>query len=132
MGRRVPLKVPTPTTNPSSKEARALKEASRMACSLAVVKSVEDMQRLAAAAVFRCCCSCSNLNCRYVVCNDRQLVLEVPVASALTLLQEGVAAVDGELTAALGLQQGSKACRPFLGWWWGPTLDFMQANRFRL
>eukprot|EP00878_Enallax_costatus_P013713 GHUV01014342.1.p1 GENE.GHUV01014342.1~~GHUV01014342.1.p1 ORF type:complete len:1302 (+),score=516.71 GHUV01014342.1:511-3906(+) len=131
LGRKITFKMPTGSTGPSSRESRALSEAQGMACSLATMASVHDAECLTAAALQEQCCRSGLGNC-FVAFGDRQVVLEVPAASALSFLRAAVPAVHADVIAKLGLQQGCSVRRLPLRWWWGSSLDILVANWFSL
>lgn len=123
--RKIPFKLPSAGSNSSSAEARAVKEAERIAGSMLLLGSCGDIERLAAAAVYRCCSSC--LECSVVLCGPCMLVLDAPSASALAILKSTALEVTAKLRDALGL--AAQVRLPFK-WWWGTSLDAMQANHF--
>lgn len=129
MGRKLNFKLPATTSNPTSKDARAAREAERMACSLALLASAADVEHLAAVVLSKCCCS-SSLNSSWAVCHEQQMILEVPSASALSSLKDAVLCVHNELAVTFGMQQAGSACKLPFRWWWSSALDPIAANWF--
>lgn len=70
---------------------------------------------------------------RFVAVSGQQVVLEVPSAAALPLLQCCSQQVGRDVGRLLGLQEGEQGDRgvqlPFR-WWWGGSLDVLQSNTF--
>jgi hypothetical protein len=70
---------------------------------------------------------------RFVAVSGHQVVLEVPSAAALPLLQCFSQQVGREVGRLLGLREGEQGDRgvqlPFR-WWWGGSFDALQGNTF--
>jgi hypothetical protein len=69
----------------------------------------------------------------FVAVSGHQVVLEVPSAAALPLLQCCSQHVGREVARLLGLREGEQGDRgvqlPFR-WWWGGSFDALHGNTF--